>query len=326
MTYDVHVHIVQMGCHPATDRILLSRTNWYIRMFLRQLGITRDMLRCLQANERICQNVADWIAASSIDRAVVLAMDGVYDLDGRPDPGHTRWVTDNDFVADLAERNASVLFGASVHPYRCDALDELRRLLARGACLVKWIPSVQRIRLDHPRCIPFYELLAEQRVPLLVHTGNEHISSRSFNDWNNPSLLRFALERGVTVIAAHCGARVYLHERCYFSTFHRMALEHQNLYGDLGAFGIPTRVRLLRAIQSSDQLLSKIVYASDFPAWVMPWWFLFSIGRKAVREILHEKNPLEKPYLLMRRIGMPEEIFSRAGELLRLNGTQRRNP
>ncbi len=222
-------------------------------------------------------------------------------------------------------RCPSILFGASVHPYRADALEELHRLIMRGACLVKWIPSAQRIRPDCHRCIPFYDLLAEKRVPLLVHTGNEHASSRSLNQWNDPALLQLALKRGVTVIAAHCGARVFLHERCYFSTFHRMALEHQNLYGDLGAFGIPTRIRILRAMQRCDRLLSKIVYASDFPAWVMPRWFIFSIGRQAVREIVQEKNPLQKPYLLMQKMGMPEEIFSRAGELLRIDRTHRRD-
>ncbi len=325
MIYDIHVHIAQLACHPATDRFLLDKKNWYLRGFLGRLGFTPDLLRHRKANEWICEKLAEWLAVSSIDRAVVLAMDSVYDMEGRPDPSHTRWVTDNDFVADLAERCPSILFGASVHPYRADALEELHRLIMRGACLVKWIPSAQRIRPDCHRCIPFYDLLAEKRVPLLVHTGNEHASSRSLNQWNDPALLQLALKRGVTVIAAHCGARVFLHERCYFSTFHRMALEHQNLYGDLGAFGIPTRIRILRAMQRCDRLLSKIVYASDFPAWVMPRWFIFSIGRQAVREIVQEKNPLQKPYLLMQKMGMPEEIFSRAGELLRIDRTHRRD-
>lgn len=317
MIYDIHVHIAQVAGHPATDRFLLGGKNWCVRFFLRQLGITRGMLRGPDANELICRKLADWITASSIDRAVALAMDGVYDLEGRPDPGHTRWVADNDFVADLAQRHPSILFGASVHPYRADALDELRRVAARGACLVKWIPSAQRIRPDHPRCIPFYELLAEQRIPLLVHTGNEHASSRSLNDWNDPGLLGVALERGVTVIAAHCGARVFLHERCRFNTFRRMALDYENLYGDLGAFGIPTRLGALRAMQKDDRLLSKIVYGSDFPAVAMPRWFIFSIGPKAVGEILREANPLERPCRLMKALGMPDEVFCRAGRLLR---------
>jgi uncharacterized protein len=318
MLYDIHVHIAQLNSHPATDRLLRDAPNPFVRMFLRHLGFTPEILRSPSVNDLICDKLVEWLAASRIDRAVVLAMDGAYDEEGQPDLKNTRWKTDNDFVADLAERHASILFGASIHPYRTDALDELRRLAARGACLVKWIPSAQRIQPDNPHCIPFYELLAEYRIPLLVHTGNEHISSRSLNGWNDPSLLHAALTRGVTVIAAHCGARMFLHERSMFDTFRHMALEHENFYGDLGAFGIPTRLGALRAMQKNESLLAKIVYGSDFPAVTMPRWFYFSIGRRAMREILSETNPLEKPYRLMEALGMPEEVFSRAEKLLRL--------
>jgi len=326
MIYDIHVHVAQVNRHPATDRFLIGGANRCVRMFLRRLDFSPDLLRQPRANELISRKLVEWIAASSIDRAVVLAMDGVYDLEGRPDPQNTRWVTDNDFVAGLAERCRSVLFGASIHPYRADALEELRRVAERGACLVKWIPSAQRIRLDNSRCIPFYELLAERHIPLLVHTGNEHASSRSLNGWNDPALLCHALKRGVTVIAAHCGARMFLHERNRFDAFRRMALEYENCFGDLGAFGIPTRLGLLRTMQKNKSLLSKIVYGSDFPAVVMPRWFLFSIGRKAVREILDETNPLEKPYRLLKALGVPEEVFSRAGRLLRLEAERRESP
>lgn len=326
MLYDIHVHITQVNRHPATDQFLMGRANRYVRMFLRHLEFAPDMLRQPQANHLICQKLVNWIAAGSMDRAVVLAMDGVYDLEGLPDPKHTRWVTDNDFVADLAEQYDSILFGASIHPYRADALEELRRVAARGACLVKWIPSSQRIRLDDSRCIPFYELLAEYHIPLLVHTGNEHTSSRSLNDWNDPALLSYALERGVTVIAAHCGARMFLHERNRFDTFCRMAREYENCFGDLGAFCIPTRLGLLRVLQKNDLLLSKIVYGSDFPAVAMPQWFVFSIGRKAVREIVCETNPLERSYRLLKALGVPDEVFSRAERLLRLKSQPGESP
>jgi predicted TIM-barrel fold metal-dependent hydrolase len=245
-------------------------------------------------------------------------MDGAYGRDGEPDREHTSWVTDNAFVAELAEAHLQFLFGASVHPCRRDAVGELCKWIDRGACLVKWIPSAQRIRLDDPICIPFYEALAAHGVPLLVHTGNEHASSRSLNDWNDPALLRYPLERGVTVIAAHCGARMFLYEKCYFPTFTRMALEHDNLYGDLSAFGIPTRIGVLRKVQKDPNLLAKVIYGSDFPAFAMVRWFWLSIGSQGVREILAEANPLEKPYLLMRKMGLPDEVFSRAEGLLRL--------
>jgi predicted TIM-barrel fold metal-dependent hydrolase len=318
MLYDVHVHAAQLGSHEATDRFLHRRPNLYVRMFLRQLGIPADALADPQINVSIRQRLLDWVAHCSINRFVLLAMDGVYARHGQPAPDQTRWVVANDFVASLAEAHPSLLFGASVHPYRTDALDELQRVIGRGACLVKWICSAQRIRLDDARCTPFYEMLAQHGVPLLVHTGNEHTSSGGSNSWNDPALLRHPLSRGVKVIAAHCGARLFLHERCYSQSFCRLALEHEHLYGDLAAFGICTRIAALRRMQKNPDLMAKIVYGSDFPAVPMARTFVLSIGRQAVREIIHEANPLQRPYLLMRKMEVPDEVFSRAGKLLRL--------
>lgn len=323
MLYDVHVHVAQLHHHETTDRFLLHRPNLYVRMFLRQLGISSVAGADPGINGMIRQRLMEWASGSSINRFVLLAMDGVYDPCGQASGAQTRLVVDNDFVADLAQNHPSLLFGASIHPYRTDALDELRRVVGRGACLVKWIPSAQRIGLDDARCTPFYDLLAHFGVPLLVHTGNEHATLRGHNHWNAPALLRHPLSRGVKVIAAHCGTRMFLHERCYFKSFCRMALEHEHLYGDVAAFGLPTRISALRRLQRDPALMAKVVYGSDFPALTMARWFVLSIGRKAVRRILDETNPLQVPYLLMRKMGLPDEAFHRAGTLLRLPASQR---
>ena len=318
MLYDVHVHVAQLGSHEATDRFVMHRPNLYVRMFLRRLGLSAAVLANPEINALIRRQLVARVSQCSIDRFVLLAMDGAFDLQGQGVPDQTRWVVDNEFVADLARAHPSLLFGASIHPYRKNALDALRRVADRGACLVKWIPSAQRIRLDDARCTSFYELLAHLGVPLLVHTGNEHASWSGPNRWNDPALLRYPLNRGVKVIAAHCGARMYLHERCYFKSFCRMALEHEHLYGDLAAFGIPTRIAAIRTLQRNPDLTAKVVYGSDFPAFTMARWFVLAIGPKAVREILYEANPLQQSYLLMKRMGVPDEVFCRAGKLLRL--------
>jgi len=74
---------------------------------------------------------------------VILALDAVYDTNGKRDIRKTRLVIDNDFVLSLVADQPELLFGASIHPYRKDALDALQRLARNGACLVKWIPSTQ---------------------------------------------------------------------------------------------------------------------------------------------------------------------------------------
>ncbi|MGD9126552.1 MAG: amidohydrolase family protein [Planctomycetia bacterium] len=320
MIFDIHVHMLEMHRHVATDRFILDKRGLFPRYLLRRVGLGKDILRQPQANERIQEKLLDLVSHSSIDHAVVLAMDDAYDEQGRLANAKRQLIASNDCVARFANANESILFGASIHPYRKDALEELQRVASYGACLVKWIPSAQHIRLDDPLCTPFYDLLAELRMPLLVHTGNEHVCSKARNDWNDPELLRHPLNRGVTVIAAHCGARMFLHERCRFKTFCRMTLEHERLYGDISAFGIPTRIRALRKLQENDDLMAKVLYGSDFPMMTMERWFAFSIGTKAVGEILRETNPLEKAYLLMKKMSLPDTVFTRAEKILRFSG------
>ena len=320
LTYDIHVHFAQLRGHAATENFLLHRPNVYVRAFLKQLGLSSRHLHTTQADTAIREKFLAWCTHAAVDRFVLLAMDGAHTHAGLPDPPGTSWITANELVAELAAANAKLLWAASIHPYRADAIPLLHRAIERGACLVKWIPSSQQIRLDDPRCVPFYDLLAHQRVPLLVHTGNEHASSRARNAWNDPALLAHPLRRGVTVMAAHCGARMFLYERCHFKTFARMARDHEHLYGDLAAFGIPTRIGILRQLRRSPDLLAKMLYGSDFPAFVLPRTFLFHIGLGKVREILRAPNPLDRPYLLMRAMDMPDEIFTRAARLLRLPG------
>lgn len=318
LTFDMHVHFAWLQGAGATDRFVLRRPNVYMRAFLRQLGLSLKDLEAGEADAVIQRRFLAWCGEARVDRLVLLAMDGACDEEGRVDPAATAWVTDNDDLAAFAAGHAKLLWGASVHPYRPDALQRLERCLERGACLVKWIPSTQGIRLDDRRCAAFYEVLAHYGVPLLVHTGNEHVSSRSRNGWNDPALLVHPLKRGVTVIAAHCGARMFLHERCYFGAFARLAGEHERLYGDISAFGIPTRIGLLRRLMGSPDLLGRILYGSDFPAFVMPWSFVLAIGWRGVREVTGAGNPLDRPYLLMRAMGLPDAVFTRAGSVLRL--------
>jgi len=118
-------------------------------------------------------------------------------------------LTPNDVIIDIAKENPRVLFGASVHPYRKkkDLLAEMTRCVDNGAVLFKWIPSSQQINPWDDRCLPFYETLAEAKIPLLCHTGAElavprlTLMRKKFDD---PRRLKKALNAGVRVIAAHC--------------------------------------------------------------------------------------------------------------------------
>lgn len=319
MIWDIHVHVAGVGrgnsgnyLSPEFQRSLACR------LFLQRLGLTQEILARENADQQIAELIVNQIHASCVDRAVLLAFDAAYRDDGTRDDGRTLMVTDNDFVAGLAAANTRMLFGASVHPYRPDALAELERCIEKGACLVKWLPSAQNIAPDHPRCFPFYELLARHRVPLLSHTGGEHTLKAFPDSLSDPRRLVPALERGVTVIAAHCGTSLFLHEKSYFRAWQEMALQYENFYGDLSAFGVITRIWRLGALERSPELAAKCLFGSDFPVPPWPLSCLGKIGLSEVLEIRRMRNFFDQSVALMKAAGVTDEIFSRAGRLLRL--------
>lgn len=270
-------------------------------------------------NERYLQHLSGLVQESSLDAIVLLALDAVYDESGLPRPDKTMLHVENDFVWSAARQSRKFIFGASVHPYRKDAVAELERVVKKGACLVKWIPSAQNIAPDDPLCIPFYELMAHFGIPLLTHTGIEHTLSVFDDDLNDPRRLVPALDKGVTVIAAHCGTRMYLHERSYFEAWMDMAMKYPTFYGDLSAFGLPVHGQPLRRILRDPHLLAKVTYGSDFPTLPMPLWYFFRLGWRKAMELRETVNPFDKALFTMRELGVPEEVFSRAESLLRLS-------
>jgi len=318
MIYDLHVHIAGTDFERHGNFVCPRRQrSLAFRFFMRRFGLTQADIAHGRADDRVGAKMQAWLEASQVDRAVLLAFDGAYTRDGRPDWANTQLVTANDFVADIAEGNQRVLFGASVHPYRRDALEELERLISRGACLVKWLPSAQNIQPDDPACWPFYEALAHHHLPLLCHAGNEHTVGAFGASLNEPRRLKPALERGVTVIAAHCGARMFLHERCFLREWQTMAREYEHFYGDVSAFGLPVRAGMLVRMLRDEELVSKLLYGSDFPTATFPSSYVFSLGLREAVKLHGIRNPFDRAYLTLKRVGLPDHVFTRAQDLLR---------
>lgn len=319
MIIDIHVHVAIPGdgdrADPAGPR---PRKSLLLRYLERRAGGAAGTAAPQDGQDGVQLRVLNWLSESVVDRAVFLALDRPHHRNGQPDEANTVFAPGNDAVAGLARKHRKALFGASVHPYRHDAIAEVERLIRLGACLLKWIPSAQNIKPDDPRCLPFYEALAHYRLPLLCHVGNEHTLGRFDNALNDPLLLRPALERGVTVIGAHCGASLFLHERSWFPAWALLAREHENFYGDLGAFCLPLRGGALSKIRRDPELLRKVLYGSDFPALVLPVVHLAGLGLARWRRVRAIANPFDRAYFALKLLGLPDEVFSRAGSLLRI--------
>ena len=201
---DMHCHVAGLGAGGSgcfvSERL---RRSWKVGFYFRSFGVSRRELE--QRGDALCADRLSTMLGQSrhVGRAVVLALDGAVDDRGNLDAARTEFYVPNEFVAALAARHTNLLFGASVNPYRPDALARLDRAAADHAVLVKWLPSIQLIDPADERLAPFYRRMAELRLPLLVHTGTEHSFTWSKDEFADPARLRLPLSLGVTVIAAH---------------------------------------------------------------------------------------------------------------------------
>jgi predicted TIM-barrel fold metal-dependent hydrolase len=251
-----------------------------------------------------------------LDAAVILAFDAVYRSDGSLDSQNTHLYVRNDFVEDLARRHKKILFGASVHPYRKDAVQELERCINAGAVLLKWLPITQDIDPADPRCIPFYQCLAHHGLPLLSHTGGEKTLPNINTAVASPKLLEEAIRRGVTVIAAHCGTRSTPFEADYVDEFVRMAKEHERFYGDTSALNLPPRAHAYGPIFKDPAVMKKVIHGSDWP--VIPFPPLFRLGIAQSWNLMRQRNWIRRDIQIKQRLGFDREYWHRAEKILRL--------
>ncbi|GAC1647989.1 MAG: amidohydrolase family protein [Gemmatimonadaceae bacterium] len=285
----------------------------FLRRQLKLRGANVETEQALEAT--LVRTVA---GATELDAAVVLAFDAVYGRDGTIDPRRTAFVVSNDYVADLAARYPRLLFGASVHPFRRDAVAEIERCVARGAVLLKWLPITQAFNPADDRCFPVYDALAHFRLPLLSHTGWEHTLPRVDRTVASPALLIPALRRGVTVIAAHCGTAAPPGAASFFPEWMRLAEEYEHFYGDTAALSLPNRWHAYERLLARDGLRAKLIHGSDWPLPPVP--NPRRVGLRHSLRLLREPNGLRRDILIKQRLGFDDAYWHRCATLIRRPG------
>jgi uncharacterized protein len=317
---DTHVHMVGNGVGGSGGWLRLKGWHRALAGFmLRQLGMPASALEG-DLEKIYAEHVLKLIRDSSLDAIVLLAHERVHDPDGTPRPDLGSMFVPNDVVLDLAQHHSEFLAGASIHPARKDALEELDRCIARGAALMKCLPNCQNIDTSDRRYVPFWKKMADARLPLLAHTGGEHtlpIVNKKFAD---PRLLRTPLECGVVVIAAHCGTSSGVFDRDYFDDWVAMLREFPNLYGDISAMVSLNRCSHLNDCRQSE-IEPRIFHGSDFPVPALGHrlWLNGSLNHDSFRRIQRIDNPLERDFQFKRALGFSDEVFTRAEKLLRLS-------
>jgi predicted TIM-barrel fold metal-dependent hydrolase len=318
MRVDLHTHLIGLdaraGCY-TSRRMRRGLTFHFLKFHLGLRGVRSDAA----VGGAYAEILARWVRESGeIDRAVVYAMDGVYDASGALDLGRTHHMVGNDYLFSVCRAHPELLPGASVNPARRDALDELDRVAALGAVLVKLLPNSQLFDPGDRAHRGFFRRCAELRLPVVCHTGYEHTLPAPCQAYGDPRRLVPALEEGATVIAAHAGASGVLDEIEYFDDFLELCDRYDRLYGDTAALCTPTRRRYLLRLVEMPAVCARLVHGSDFPIPVVPWLLADEVTPPATLRFVREKNPLTRDVLMKRAVGLPEDILERGARLLGL--------
>lgn len=324
---DLHCHTAGIGAGGSGCFVAPTLRNSYkFRIYLKAFGVTEDELEA-HGDGWIIERIAAWVRKSrEVDAAVILALDGVVDEDGQFRREATQVYIPNEFIAAECARFPALYFGASIHPYRRDALARLEAARAAGAVLVKWIPAIQGIDPASPRLRPFYERLAELGLPLLTHTGNERSFTEAEDELGDPERLRMALDCGVTVIAAHVASTGGVEGERYTDRLLSLMSEYPNLYADISSLTQLNKPGYLAEALTRPELRGRLLYGTDFPLIRTPlvsaWNFPLRLTFRQMWKIQGIANPWDRDVALKRALGTPPEIFFRTVEILPVSYSQ----
>ena len=318
---DMHCHVNGIGAGGSGCFISDEfRKNWRFPFYLRSFGVSEQEL-LEKGDGLVVERLSQLLAESEfVKKAVVLAMDGVYDSDGLLDRARTQVYVPNEFVAEAVTRHSNLLFGASVNPYRKDWRARLAWAHAHGAVLVKWIPSVMNIDPSVQNLIPFYDKLVELKLPLLIHAGKDQSIPTANDDFCDPEKLDLPLSRGVKVIAAHIASTGSYQGECSTERLVRMMRKYPNLYSDVSSLTQLNKLGYMKEALTRQEFSGKLFYGSDFPLintiLVSPWYYFFRLSPWQIISISAFKNPWDIDVKIKQALGTPTDVFARSRELL----------
>jgi uncharacterized protein len=272
-------------------------------------------------------------APGPIERYVLLAFDAVFDdagqcvpLPQRGDRFGSDIYSSNSFIRHVCrQRPDRFLFGASVHPYRPDAVTAVEEVWAGGACLLKWIPQHHNIDPADPRTQAVLRACARLGLPVLVHVGEEFTLTtqrpafaplRPFLD-----VLRTLRRDGAMpiTIVAHAATPVlpWGDRQSHRELLGALAGEFADapLYSDVSALTTLAKSGFLCDLLKRPELHHKLLFGSDFPVPPQLHRLRGRLGR-AYRELQREPSWPQRAARAGRALGLPEIVFHRAGMLL----------
>lgn len=320
---DMHTHVAGIGA--GDSGIFVSsglREGYKFGIYLKAFGVTEEQLQT-EGDVAVLRSLSERVAQSvSVSKAVVLALDGVVE-NGALNLDKTQLYVPNEFLVRELPEFPNLLFGASVNPYRYDALQRLETVKKQGALLVKWIPAIMDIDPADTALEPFYRKLVELDLPLLIHVGQERSFGPAKDELGDPVRLKLPLDIGVTVIAAHIATTGKNQQEPNFDRILSLFKQYPNLYTDISSLTQVNKLGYLSDALQDSSLHERMLYGSDwplqFPPLVSPWYQLGSVSVERLKAIQAIDNQWDRDVTLKLAMGAPLEVFFRTGQLLKVD-------
>jgi predicted TIM-barrel fold metal-dependent hydrolase len=328
---DFHTHIIALGT---------SGSGGFVNPRMRR-GVNIDRLKFLiYASAADIKNIDD-ADRQYVERLVllargikrhgkyrILAFDKNYNRDGVVNLSKTNFYVPNQFVVDLAHQYPDIFTPViSVHPYRVDAMVELKKWAKAGMKYVKWLPNAMDIDPAYRSVEPFYRQMKQHNMILLSHGGDEQaVEAAEDQRFGNPLRLRKPLDMGVRVIVAHAASLGTCDDydnggkktRC-FDLFLRLMDEPKYVglvFGEISAMLQFNRMPVpFATLLKRQDLHSRLVDGSDYPLPAINALihtrslardgFITAEERTALNEI-YDYNPLLFDFVLKRTMRHPE--------------------
>ena len=314
---DMHCHVAGIGAGGSGCFVSRKlRNNFRFNIYMKAFGVTLAEAQ-EQGDQLLMERLAKGIEESKrVGAAIVLAMDGVVDANGRLDLSQTEFYIPNEFVAAEAAKYPNLYFGASINPHRPDALERLQWARDNGALLVKWLPSIQFIDPADPALEPFYRKMVALNLPLLTHAGQERSFTHARDELADPVRLKLPLSLGVKLIVAHAASTGENEGQEDIDRLIRMLDDYPNLYTDISSMTQVNKLGYLRQAITEERLEGRLLYGSDFPlintAAVSPWVYPLNLTRKQMQSISAIGNPWDRDVALKEALGVPPDIMARS--------------
>ncbi len=336
--WDCHSHLLGVGHGGTGCSVHESLTQWWhpIEVVRRKSILSAA---CASDTTNVDQTYRDRLLALLNDfpkgyKSLLFAFEHAYDDLGTKRQDWSTFHVPNRYVLELAKQYPDRLVPvASVHPYRPDALIELEHVIAQGAVAIKWLPSSMNIDLRDARCVPFYQLLVEKNIPLIVHCGEEKaVPGAQRDELGNPLLARYALDHRVRLIVAHCaslGFALDLDRRApnevpAFELFARLMNDNTYrpyLHADISAvFQRNRKTNVAKKLLNNTDWHSRLLHGSDYPLPAVR--LLYSVARLIDQGLI---DPQHMDHLKMLQDSQPL-LFDFAIKRVAHNNQQHFNP